>query len=149
MQVVSSGHGLVKALTEEKQMKKQQGMTLIGWVFVLGIIAFFATFAMRLLPMYQEYYSVLQIMDSMETEIKNNQLTKQQVTSLLNKRFNTGYVFSVKDENIDLGRGKNGAYVTRITIDYEVRKPFIAQIDLVGHFVTEVDIEQPTTRTIQ
>lgn len=122
-------------------MKKQAGMTLIGWVMVLAIIAFFATVVMRLLPMYQEYYSVLQIMDGMETELENNKLTKQQVMTLLARRFDTSYVFSVKKDNIELHRGKNNVHVTRIILDYEVRKPFMAQIDLIGHFVTEIDVE--------
>ena len=126
-------------------MKKQQGMTLISWVIVLAIIAFFATITMRLVPMYQEYYCVLQIMKSMETELKNNKLTNEQVMLLLSKRFNTGYISSVKKENIELSRGRSNAYVTKIVIDYEVRKPFIAHIDLVGHFVTEVDVE-PASR---
>jgi len=122
-------------------MQKQQGMTLIGWVMVLAIIAFFATFVMRLLPMYQEYYSVLQIMEGMETELKNNKLTKKQVMTLLEKRFDTGYVFSVKKDNIEISRGKNNVHVSKIVIDYEVRKPFMAQIDLIGHFKTEIDVE--------
>ncbi|MFW5450801.1 MAG: DUF4845 domain-containing protein [Methylophagaceae bacterium] len=122
-------------------MQKQRGMTLIGWVLVLGIIAFFATVVMRLLPMYQEYYGVLQIMDGMEIEITNNKLTKKQVMTLLEKRFDTGYIFSVKRDNIELLRGKNNVHVSKIVIDYEVRKPFMAQIDLVGHFHTEVDVE--------
>jgi Tfp pilus assembly major pilin PilA len=122
-------------------MQKQQGMTLISWVLVLGIIAFFATVVMRLLPMYQEYYSVLQIMDGMEIELKNNKLTKRQVMTLLEKRFDTGYVFSVKKDNIEIGRGKNNVQVSKIVIDYEVRKPFMAQIDLIGHFKTEIDVE--------
>ena len=123
-------------------MKKQAGMTLIGWVFVLGIIAFFATLAMRLIPMYQEYYGVLQIMDGMKTELKNNRYNKNTVLLLLNKRFDTGYIFSVKEDNIEISRGKNNVQVTKIAIDYEVRKPFIAQIDLIGHFQTEIDVEQ-------
>ncbi|MBL4638587.1 MAG: DUF4845 domain-containing protein [Proteobacteria bacterium] len=122
-------------------MHKQRGMTLIGWVMVLGIIAFIATFVMRLLPMYQEYYGVLQIMDSMEIELKNNKLTKRQVMTLLERRFDTGYIFSVKKDNIELHRGKNNVHVTKIVIDYEVRKPFMAQIDLIGHFKTEFDVE--------
>ena len=128
-------------------MKKQQGMTLISWVIVLAIIAFFATLTMRLVPMYQEYYGVLQIMKSMETELKNNKLSNQQVMLLLSKRFNTGYISSVKKENIELFRGRSNAYVTKIVLDYEVRKPFFAHIDLVGHFVTEVDVEpEPSNR---
>ena len=83
-------------------MKKQQaGMTLISWVIVLGIIAFLATFLMRLFPMYQEYYGVVQVMEGMEKEITANKLTKQQVRTLLSKRFNTGYIFSVKEDNIE------------------------------------------------
>lgn len=127
-------------------MKKQRGMTLISWVIVLAIIAFFATLTMRLVPMYQEYYGVLQIMKSMETELKNNKLSNQQVMLLLNRRFNTGYISSVKKENIELFRGRSNAYVTKILIDYEVRKPFFAHIDLVGHFVTEIDVEPESAR---
>lgn len=125
-------------------MQKQQGMTLIGWVMVLAIIAFFATFVMRLVPMYQEYYGVLQIMDGMEVELKNNKLTKGQVTLLLLKRFDTGYIFSVKQDDIEIIRGKNNVHVTKIVIDYEKRVPFMAQIDLIGHFKTEIDVEPKT-----
>jgi hypothetical protein len=95
--------------------------------------------------MYQEYYSVLQVMSSMEDELKNNQLTKQQVEILLYKRFNTGYIFSVKKENMEILRGKNTPYITKIILDYEVRKPFMFQIDLIGHFHKEIDVE-PATR---
>lgn len=122
-------------------MKKQTGMTLIGWVIVLSIIAFFATLAMRLIPMYQEYYGVLQIMDGMEVELKNNNLTKQQTMLLLHKRFDIGYIHNVKEENVEIFRGKNNLHVSKIVIDYEVREPFIAHIDLIGHFHTEIDVE--------
>jgi Tfp pilus assembly major pilin PilA len=123
-------------------MKKQAGMTLIGWVIVLGIIAIFATMAMRLLPMYQEYYAVITVMDGMEEEIRNNKLTKKQVMSLLKKRFNTGYIFAVKKDNIELLRGKNNVHVDKIIIDYEVREPFIAHIGLVGTFHLEAEAKQ-------
>lgn len=122
-------------------MNKQRGMTLISWVIVLGIIAFFATVVIRILPMYQEYFSVVQIMESMEVELKQNKLTKQQVNLLFAKRFNTGYVTSVKPENITYSRGRDNVSVTKVVIDYEVRKPFIAQISLVGHFHEEIDVE--------
>lgn len=122
-------------------MKNQRGMTLIGWVIVLALIAFFATLAMRLVPMYQEYYGVLQIMNDMEIELKNNNLTKNEVETLLMRRFDIGYIQSVDKEDIEILRGKNTAYITKVVIDYEVRKPFIAHIDLIGHFKEEIDIE--------
>ena len=122
-------------------MNNQRGMTLISWVIVLGIIAFFATIALRLIPMYQEYFAVQNIMKGMETELRNKKLTKAQVNVMLLRRFNTGYISSVKKDNITIDRGKNSTQVTKIKLDYEVREPFIAQIDLIGHFVVEVDVE--------
>lgn len=127
-------------------MNNQRGMTLISWVIVLGVIAFFATIALRLIPMYQEYFGVKNIMQGMEEELRNNKLTKSQANLMLLRRFNTGYIKSVKKENVTIERGKNNAFVTKIKIDYEVREPFIAQIDLIGHFVTEIDVE-PKGRT--
>jgi Tfp pilus assembly major pilin PilA len=123
-------------------MKKQRGFTLISVVLILALIAFFSLLAMRLLPMYQEYYAVLQVMDGMETELKNNKLTKQQVLTLLKKRFNIGYIKVVDlKEDVVIERGKNNVRVTRIIINYEDRVPFIAQLSLVGNFHAEVDIE--------
>lgn len=122
-------------------MQKQGGMTLIGWVMMLAMIGFFATLAIRLVPMYQEYFGVIKVMESMRTELKQNNLSKNQVEVLLYKKFDTGYIKSVKKENMEILRGKNSAYITKIVLDYEVRKPFIAQIDLIGHFRKEVDVE--------
>ena len=122
-------------------MKNQRGMTLISWVIVLGLIAFFATIALRLIPMYQEYFAVKNIMQGMETELRDNKLTKQQVNLMLLRRFNTGYINSVKKENIEYHRGKNNAFVTKISIDYEVREPFIYHIDLIGPFELDIDVE--------
>jgi len=124
-------------------MKKQQGMTLISWVIVLGMIAFLATIVIRILPMYQEYFGVVHIM---EEELTNNKLTKAQANLLLMKRFDTGYITSVKKDNIEISRGKNSTNVTKIVIDYEVREPFIAQIDLIGHFHKEIDVEPQIRR---
>ena len=124
-------------------MKQQQaGMTLISWVIVLGIIGFIATFMMRLFPMYQEYYGVIQVMQGMEKEITANKLTKQQVNTLLSKRFNTGYIFNVKKDNIELLRNKNNVHVDKIIIDYEVREPFIAHVSLVGNFHLEAEAQK-------
>jgi hypothetical protein len=42
---------------------------------------------------------------------------------------------------MEILRGKNSAYITKIILDYEVRKHFMAQIDLIGHFHKEIDVE--------
>lgn len=121
--------------------QQQRGMTLISWVIVLALIAFFATMAIRLVPMYQEYMGVVKIMGSMKTELRDNQLTKQQVQRLMERRFDIGYISSVQTKDLEILRGKNTPYITKIIVDYEVRKPFMFQIDLIGHFHKEIDVE--------
>jgi hypothetical protein len=122
-------------------MQQQRGMTLISWVLVLALIGFFATLAIRLVPMYQEYFSVVKVMNQMEQELKDNQYSKQQVMLYLQRRFDIDYISSVKNDDIEIYRGRETPYVTKIVLDYEVRKPFIAQIDLIGHFHKEIDTE--------
>lgn len=122
-------------------MHKQRGMTLISWVIVLALIAFFATLGIRLVPMYQEYMGVVKILKSMETELKNNKMTKQQVELMMERRFDIGYIKSVKKDDMEILRGKNTPYITKIVVDYEVREPFMFHIDLIGHFVEEIDVE--------
>lgn len=122
--------------------KKQQGMTVISMVLILGVIAFFATVALRLVPMYQEYFGVVNIMKGMQEEITENKLTKNQANILLVRRFNTGYIDSVKKENIEYLRGSNNVSISKIVIDYEVRVPFMAQISLIGNFHIEAEAEE-------
>jgi hypothetical protein len=80
-------------------------------------------------------------MNDMKVELKNNEMTKQQVETMLVRRFDIGYIHSVKKDHIEISRGKNSAHITKIVIDYEVRKPFFAHIDLIGHFREEIDVE--------
>jgi len=122
-------------------MKQQRGMTLISWILVLGLIAFFTVLTARLFPMYQEYYGVVKVMNSLEKEVKEGKLNKNQVYILLMRKFNTGYISSVKKENIEILPGKKVRHITKVVIDYEVREPFMFHIDLVGHFHQEFDVE--------
>ena len=122
-------------------MKHQKGMGLISWVIVLALIAFVFTTALRLVPMHQEYYAVAQMMDSMEDEIRNNQMSRQQAMTMIQRRLNTGYINNVKPENIQISHGRDTPFVTRIVIDYEARTPFIAHIDFLGNFRKEIDVE--------
>ena len=112
------------------------------WLVTMAIVAFVAIIVMRLFPMYQEYYKVVQVMDSMQQELKENRLTRQQTMTLLEKRFKFSGIDSVKRENIEIYRGRNNAYITRIVVDYEVRNPFIANLDTIGNFHNEINVEQ-------
>ena len=117
-------------------MKRTQGgMTLIGFVIVLGVIGFFAYIAMRLVPMYSEYYAVKQALKGLEAEpgIANRDPAK--IQDLFFRRLYISYAENVKPANVEIERIESG---WEMHVVYEVRKPLIGNLDVVGKFdVTE------------
>lgn len=122
-------------------MKKQRGITMMGALIGLSFFVFFAVIAMRLLPMYQEYYGVTSVMKTMEVEMKNSSLTKQQAWTFLWKRLDSSYVESVEKHHVKFFKGKTGTGIGRIVIDYSVRKPLMGNLDIVGKFHSEVSVD--------
>ena len=109
---------------------KQQGLSLTGFLVVLAVVGFALFIGMKLFPMYQEFWSVKKALKSVATsgEAKD----PGSVRRALEKYFDVGYVSNVKPENISVERGAGGGPV--ITIDYEVRKPLVFNLDIVGKF---------------
>ena len=50
------------------KMRKQEGLTLIGFGIVLILAVFFAYVAMRLVPLYLEYHAVVGAMDRLQED---------------------------------------------------------------------------------
>ena len=122
-------------------MKRTQGgMTLIGFVIVLGLVGFFAYIAMKLVPMYSEYYAVKQALKGLQQEpgIANRDPAK--IQDLFFRRLYISYAENVKPEHVKIERVDGG---WNMRVDYEVRKPLMANLDVVGKFSTS---EQLTNR---
>ena len=68
-------------------LKTQRGMTAIGWIIVLGLIAFFVLLALRLTPGYLEYFSVASSIESLENEPGITEKSPPEIRSLIDKRF--------------------------------------------------------------
>jgi hypothetical protein len=119
--------------------KKIEGVTLIGFVVLLLVAGFFAYLAMRLVPMYVEYFGVLKAMDQLRQDPRSANMGLTEVRSELSLKFNTQYVdeTSVTPQSISLKK-EGGASTVRI--NYEKRVPFIYNIDLVGTFDKSINL---------
>jgi hypothetical protein len=114
-------------------MKRNQGgMTLIGFVVVLAVVGLFAYVGMKLVPMYSEYYSVKQALKGLANEpgIANQDPAK--IKDLFFRRLYISYAENVKPEHVKLERVDDGTW--NMTVAYELRKPLIANLDVVGKF---------------
>ena len=122
-----------------KMQRNTRGITLIGFVFLLGIAGFFAYMAMRLVPMYVEYFGVLKAMEMVKNEPGSAQKSLEEVRREIMLKFNTQYVdeADVPPQAIQIRR-EGGAATLRIA--YEKRVPFIYNIDLVATFDKSVNL---------
>jgi len=48
--------------------RSQQGLSILGWLVVLAVVAFFASTAFKVLPHYMDYMSMEKIITSVETD---------------------------------------------------------------------------------
>jgi Domain of unknown function (DUF4845) len=113
--------------------RTQRGMTLLSFVIVLAVVGFAAYIAMKLFPMYSEYYSVKSALKGLQQEpgIANQDPTK--IKDLFFRRLYISYSENVKPENVKLQRSESGVGWA-MDVDYEVRKSMIGNLDVVGKF---------------
>ena len=113
--------------------RTQRGMTLIGFVIVLAVIGFAAYIGMKLVPMYSEYYAVKSALKGLKAEPGIANQAPAKIQDLFFRRLYISYSENVKPTNVTLERA-DGGWV--MSVDYEVRKPLIGNLDVVGKFST-------------
>jgi hypothetical protein len=119
--------------------KHQSGITLISFLVVLGVVGFAAFIGMKLFPMYQEYYSVKSSMKGLESEPGVADMDPSRIQDLFFRRLYINYSENVKPKNVKFER-TDGGWLMKVS--YEVRRPLIGNLDVVGKF----DTDQKLTR---
>lgn len=117
--------------------RKPRGMTLMSFVIVLVVVGFFALVAMKLFPMYSEYFNLKGVMEEYAAQPNSASVPPAQMYTDLERRFGIAYVDSVDRENIKIIR-EGG--VSKLNIAYEVRVPLFGNLDVVGKFDNTVDL---------
>ena len=120
--------------------RMQSGMTLIGFVIVLAVVGLFAYVGMKLIPMYSEYYSVKQALKGLAEEPGIADQDPAKIQDLFFRRLYISYAENVKPEHVKITRIDAG---WKMDVNYEVRKPIIGNLDVVGKFSAS---EQMTRR---
>ena len=126
-----------------KSIHRQHGMTPIGWVLVLLLIAFFALIALKLVPIYLESFSVGSVISDMKNEPGIGGMAPRQITSIIEKRLDVNMIGSVSAGDIYVETF--GGTMT-ITADYEVRKNMLGNVDVVVSFNKSVEV--PARRVV-
>lgn len=113
------------------KIRKQNGLTLLGFIIVLSITLFFAYIGMKIVPMYMEYYSVVSAMNGVAAERGSSQRSPASIRTEIRDRLYVSYSSgNVQDKHMKITR-KNGV---NLRITYEVRKNLLGNLDVVAKF---------------
>jgi hypothetical protein len=119
-------------------VSKQRGITLMGFIMVLMVLAIFAVVAMNLFPVYREAFSVESAMKQVARQPGADDMSLTELQRSLQKRFDIDYVNSVSAKDVTLIRDKSG---NQLNLTYEVRKHLVYNLDFVAMFDYTVDLE--------
>lgn len=119
----------------------QKGLSFVGWLLALALIAFAATSALKLIPHYLDYMSMKKIISSVETDKTLEITTISDFYSHVSKGMQ---VNSIRD--LDLNKAlsvtvENNQFLAHLK--YEKREPLIQNIDLVVKFDHEFSVGKP------
>lgn len=118
--------------------RSQSGMTLLGFILVLAVVGVFIYTGMKVIPMYTEYYGVKQAMKGMSMEPGINNMSPDRIRSLFFRRLYVNYSENVEEKHLKVERIEGG---WNMKVNYEVRKPLIANLDVVGKFEATQDLK--------
>ena len=120
-----------------KKWHHQRGMTAIGWLLVMGLIAFFALITLRLVPLYLEYSKVSSVFESLAKEQGVGGRSRNEIITLVTKRFGVNDVREVSPKLVKVS--KSGGVMV-ISIEYERREHLMSNIDIVASFNKQVEV---------
>ncbi|OQX09679.1 MAG: hypothetical protein BWK73_22200 [Thiothrix lacustris] len=114
-------------------MRKQQGATFLTWVAGVGLVIFAFITGVKLIPLYMEFYTVRSLVDRVAQE-SSSKSSLQQIRRKVDDYTNVNGLNSLssKDFQVVAVEGKND--VKALEIYYEVRKPWVANIDFLLTF---------------
>jgi hypothetical protein len=112
---------------------RQQGISIIGFLFILGLVGFFAYAAMLLFPAYTEYFGVVKSMKAVAEDAGAASMPIEQIRNKLSFNMSLQYVGdkTVPPSAIKLNT-QGGARTLQVAYDKEI--PFLYNVSLLLHF---------------
>lgn len=117
-----------KVISRKQLNSGQRGMTLIGMLLLIIMLAFIALIAMKVVPLYVQYYTIKSTIESIRKEPQLAQMTTQDIQAGIQKRFDIGYVENVKARDLKI-RSESGGRV--LDLVYQDERPLFYGLSVI------------------
>ncbi|MDG4560667.1 MAG: DUF4845 domain-containing protein [Candidatus Competibacter sp.] len=97
-----------KQLTNGGRVGKQRGITVIGMLLLIIVVAFVALIAMKVVPMYIQMFTVKSTIESIRKEPQLAQMSTTDIHNAIQKRFDIGYVDNITARDLKIRNDSGG-----------------------------------------
>jgi len=116
---------------------RQAGVTAIGWLIILGLIAFFTLLTLKIVPVYIDNFSIKTILKGLKNEPGITKKDKFEIKKMIQKRFDVNNIIHITKNDIEVERK---GFVTTVRIKYTEQKNIAGNIDVLIRFDNAVKI---------
>jgi hypothetical protein len=114
------------------KIRRNDGLTLVGFLMVLSVALFFAYAALRVIPMYLEYFSLTTVMKTLKDDPASASLSPGQIKTRITRSLWVSYSSNnIEHKHMHISKVKGGI---KVRVAYEIRNDFLGNIDLIGKF---------------
>jgi hypothetical protein len=106
-----------KQSMKQQRRGRQRGMTVIGMLLVMIVVAFVALIGMKVVPMYVQYFSIKSTIESIRKEPQVAQMTPIDIQNAIQKRFDIGYVDNISARDLKIRNERSGRVLDLIYQD--------------------------------
>ena len=118
-----------------RNFRRESGLSLWLFLFVLAVLLVIAIVGFRVLPAYIEYFSVRSALVQSMSEAQDPS-NAVEVRRIFQKRVDAGYIQSVDGRDIEFRKDRNN-YIA--TIAWSRRLPLVANVSLMIDFETQAE----------
>ena len=118
--------------------RRQQGMTLIGMLFVLGLVGVILYAGIRLAPLYLNYMKVARSLNATAEEAKGDNPDPANLHHLLSRHWQIEAIDTVDDKDVEIIKDDDGV---ELHVAYDDSVPYIANVSLMVHFDKTVKVQ--------
>ena len=118
---------------------RQRGASPLGWLIVIVMVCILGLAGLKLLPVYLEYYSLADVLETMRTDSKMKGATKREIVNMFYKRVSGSSIESVRDENV-VFKKVQGKKSYLIEVNYKVKTPLFGNLSLLAEFNRSAEV---------
>lgn len=114
-----------------RRAQSQAGLTFIGLMLILVPVGLAIYILLKAAPAYIEAYSVGDVVSSMRKEFDLKEKSRDEIASMIRKRFEVNDIHSVEKEDVKIVKTPNEV---SINVAYEVKVPLFGNVALALTF---------------